>query len=81
MYSITYEPLLTQIKIGLRSDITYWAYFSMFIIGKDNVFLTNENINLIKEVLANTKNNLMLIENLINILLEAKYYLIPLNTT
>jgi hypothetical protein len=78
LYSTTYGPLLNQIEIGLRNDITYWTYFSSFIIGKGNIFLTDENIEIIKQIIKE-KNSFILLRNLIDIMIEVKYFLIPLN--
>ena len=79
LYFTTYSILLQQIKIGFRDDIIYWGYFSSFFIGKDNSFLTSENISFVKKIINEKNETYIIFKSLVNILLENKYYLIPLN--
>ena len=79
LYQTTYHALFLQIKTGLRSDIDFWGYYSTFLLGRDNDFINQENIQILKNIFNNNKGFNLLIKNLIGILYDLDYFLVPLN--
>ena len=79
LYETTYHILFHQIKTGLRKNIDYWGYYSTFLLGRNNDFITQENIITFKNIFINNKGFNLLIKNLISTLYELKYFFVPLN--
>ena len=79
-YSTTYASLVNQIIIGTSKNINFWGYFSAFFIGKDNEYLTVENILYIKNIFSNTNNNFFyILQEIQFILSQVDYSLVLLN--
>jgi hypothetical protein len=77
-YSFTYKHLFNVVKIANGGN-DFWGYYSQFFIGRDNSFVTNENIYLIKNLYQNSRNSFLIFNRLIQIFLENNFYFLPLN--
>ena len=77
-YFITYKALFVAIKLGTSSN-DFWGYYSQFFFGRDNSFVNNDNIYLIKDIYKKSQDSLLIFKSLIRIFLENNFYFLPLN--
>jgi len=78
-YETTYIALIEQIKIGASNDINFWGYFSSFFIGKDNEYLTEQNIVYVKYIFSIHSSFFDIFKEIQSILSQVDYNFIFLN--
>lgn len=74
-----YYHLYDVVRFATNSDVNFWGYYSLFFLGKDISFLTEQNISIIKNLFQENKSFFTLYDEVIKILLENRSYLFFLN--
>jgi hypothetical protein len=77
-FSLNYLFLFSQLPVPFfKGD--YWGYYGAFLSGRDNSFLTLDNILFMKSIINSDHNFLELFKAVHSIFYKANFYFLPLN--
>ena len=77
-FSLNYLFLFNQLSVAfVKPD--YWGYFGAFLSGRDNSFLTLDNILFLKSIANSDYNFLELLKAIFSIFYKIDFYIFPLN--
>jgi len=77
-FTQNYLFLFNQLFIAFAKP-DFWGYYGAFLSGKDNSFLTLDNILFIKSIVNNDYNILQLFKAIYSIFYRINFYFLPLN--